>query len=78
MRIGTTPVPASVTDCGLPGASCVITSVADRLPEAEGRKLTLTVLLLPGAIARGTASLVTVKSAALVPCRAMLETFSVA
>src|SRR3989449_4316436 len=46
---GVTPVPASDTDCGLPGASSVMVTVAVRAPVAAGVKLMLIVQLAPGA-----------------------------
>src|SRR2546428_3945739 len=46
---GVTPVPVSDTDCGLPGASSVMVTVAGRPPMAAGVKLTLIVQLAPGA-----------------------------
>src|SRR5207302_5184208 len=46
---GTMPVPASDTDCGLPGASSVMVTVAVRAPVAAGVKLMLIVQLAPGA-----------------------------
>src|SRR3989442_13330138 len=46
---GTMPVPASDTDCGLPGASSVIVTVAVRAPVAAGVKLMLIAQLAPGA-----------------------------
>src|SRR2546427_130857 len=42
------PVPASDTDCGLPGASSVMVTVAVRAPVAAGVKLMLIVQLAPG------------------------------
>src|SRR5437899_7366918 len=46
---GVTPVPVSNTDCGLPGASSVMVTVAVRAPVAAGVKLMLNVQLAPGA-----------------------------
>src|SRR3989442_194433 len=46
---GTIPVPASDTDCGLPGASSVMVTVAVRAPAAAGVKLMLIVQLAPRA-----------------------------
>src|SRR2546426_713611 len=46
---GTIPVPASDTDCGLPGASSVMVTVAARAPVAAGVKLMLIGQLAPGA-----------------------------
>src|SRR3989441_225133 len=46
---GAIPVPASDTDCGLPGASSVMVTVAVRAPVAAGVKLMLIVQLAPGA-----------------------------
>src|SRR5207245_1174023 len=42
-------LPASDTDCGLPGASSVMVTVAVRAPVAAGVKLMLSVQLAPGA-----------------------------
>src|SRR2546425_8105931 len=44
---GTMPVPASDTDCGLPGASSVMVTVAVRAPAAVGVKLRLIRQLAP-------------------------------
>src|SRR2546428_1840458 len=46
---GAMPIPASDTDCGLPGASSVMVTVAVRAPVAGGVKLMLIVQLAPGA-----------------------------
>src|SRR2546427_30905 len=46
---GAMPIPASDTDCGLPGASSVMVTVAVRAPVAAGVKLMLIVQLAPGA-----------------------------
>ena len=40
-----TPVPLRLTDCGLPGASSVIVTVAERKPEASGVNVTIIVQL---------------------------------
>src|SRR2546425_7151624 len=45
---GTMPVPASDTDCGLPGASSVMVTVAVRAPAAVGVNLRVTGQLAPG------------------------------
>src|SRR3989442_4990505 len=45
---GTMPIPASDTDCGLPGASSVMVTVAVRAPEAARVKLMLILQLAPG------------------------------
>src|SRR5256712_6612728 len=44
---GTIPVPASDTNCGLPGASSVMVTVAARAPAAAGVKVRLTRQLAP-------------------------------
>src|SRR3989441_3038102 len=46
---GAMPIPASDTDCGLPGASSVMVTVAVRAPVAAGVKLMLIVQLAPAA-----------------------------
>src|SRR5438309_11633306 len=46
---GVRPVAVSDTDCGLPGASSVMVTVAVRAPVATGVKLMLIVQLAPGA-----------------------------
>ena len=68
------PVPERLTDWGLPAALSVRASAAERLPAAEGVKVTLMVQLAPAASAMGQL-LVWAKSPALVPKTATLEMF---
>src|SRR3989441_119676 len=77
---GTIPVPASDTDCGLPGASSVMVTVAVRAPVAAGVKLMLIVQLAPGATEPAPVGQVLpaakAKSAACAPVMVMLVRFS--
>src|SRR3989442_1437922 len=77
---GTIPVPASDTNCGLPGASSVMVTVAVRAPVAAGVKLTLIVQLAPGATEPAPVGQVLpaakAKSAAWAPVMVMLVRFS--
>src|SRR5947209_3062997 len=74
------PVPASDTDCGLPGASSVMVTVAVRAPVAAGVKLMLIVQLAPGATEPAPVGQVLpaakAKSAACAPMMVMLVRFS--
>src|SRR2546428_544881 len=74
------PVPASDTDCGLPGASSVMVTVAVRAPMAAGVKLMLIVQLAPGATEPAPVGQVLpaakAKSAACAPVMVMLVRFS--
>ncbi len=67
LRTGVVPVPVSVTVWGLFPAVSVKVRVADRLPEAEGVKVTVTVQFAAAARAGPHALLVKTKSAASVP-----------
>src|SRR2546427_414264 len=75
---GTIPVPASDTDCGLPGASSVMVTVAVRAPVAAGVNVTVKAQLADAATgppARGhgaTPEPATAKSPGFEPARAML------
>src|SRR5438128_578614 len=77
---GTMPIPASDTDCGLPGASSVMVTVAVRAPVAAGVKLMLIVQLAPGATEPAPVGQVLpaakAKSAACAPVMVMLVRFS--
>src|SRR5437899_5808623 len=66
-----TPVPGSVTFCGLPAALSVMLSAAVRVPLDVGLKVTLMLQLAPAASEMPQA-LVCAKSPALVPVIAML------
>jgi len=68
------PVPERLTDWGLPAALSVMARAAERLPAAEGVKVTLMVQLAPAASAMPQL-LVWAKSAALVPKTATLLMF---
>src|SRR5215469_6946859 len=70
-----TPVPERVTFAGLPGALCVIVSVAERAPLAAGVKVMPMVQVLPtGPCCNGLGQLlVRAKSEAFVPLRASEE-----
>src|SRR2546428_9561855 len=74
------PIPASDTDCGLPGASSVMVTVAVRAPVAAGVKLMLIVQLAPGATEPAPVGQVLpaakAKSAACAPVMVMLVRFS--
>src|SRR2546427_8218873 len=74
------PIPASDTDCGLPGASSVMVTVAVRAPVAAGVKLMLIVQLAPGATEPAQVgqvlSAAKAKSAACAPVMVMLVRFS--
>src|SRR5437899_2511995 len=76
---GAMPVPASDTDCGLPGASSVMVTVAVRAPVAAGLKLMLIVQLAPGATEPAPVGQVLpaakAKSAACAPVIVMLVRF---
>jgi len=63
---GAAPIPLSATVCGLFGALPVIVSTAERLPASDGRKLILTLQLLPPLMVVHCPE-ATLKSAALVP-----------
>ena len=63
---GATPVPVTVTLCGEPAALSAMATEADRLPAAEGLKVTETVQLAATA-SEVPQVLVWLKSAALVP-----------
>ena len=69
-----TPVPLSVTLCGLPAALSLIVTLAPRLPLADGVKVTLIVQLAPAASVLGLMGqvLVCAKSPAFVPATVML------
>jgi hypothetical protein len=71
------PVPAKVTECGLPVASSVTTSDAERAPTAPGVIVTLNVQFADAARVAPQV-LVSAKSAKFVPVIAMFEIFSVA
>src|SRR3989475_471939 len=77
---GAMPMPASDTDCGLPGASSVMVTVADRATVAAGEKRMLTVQLAPGATEPAPVGQVLpaakAKSAACAPVMVMLVRFS--
>src|SRR2546426_837470 len=77
---GTMPIPASAPDCGLPGASSVMVTVAVRAPVAAGVKLMLIVQLAPGATEPAPVGQVLpaakAKSAACAPVMVMLVRFS--
>src|SRR5437899_2667649 len=77
---GAMPIPASDTDCGLPGASSVMVTVAVRAPVAAGVKLMLIVQLAPGATEPAPVGQVLpaakAKSAACAPVMVMLVRFS--
>src|SRR5437899_2397171 len=77
---GAMPIPASDTDCGLPGASSVMVTVAVRAPVAAGVKLMLIVQLAPGATEPAPVGQVLpaakAKSAACAPEMVMLVRFS--
>src|SRR5947209_3370950 len=77
---GAMPIPASDTDCGLPGASSVMVTVAVRAPVAAGVKLMLIVQLAPGATEPAPVGQVLpaakAKSAACAPVMVMLMRFS--
>src|SRR3989441_1133639 len=81
---GTIPVPASDTDCGLPGASSVMVTVAVRAPVAAGVNVTVKAQLADAATgppARGhgaTPEPATAKSPGFEPARAMLVMLRVA
>src|SRR2546422_668069 len=74
------PVPASDTDCGLPGASSVMVTVAVRAPVAAGVKLMLIVQLAPTPTEPAPVGQVLpaakAKSAACAPVMVMLVRFS--
>ena len=74
---GTVPVPESVSECGLPAALSVMLSVAERVPSADGLKVTVTAVLLPAAILIGNEDGLKVKSAAFVPVMDAFEITSV-
>jgi len=65
------PVPETATVCGLPAAPSVIVMAAERLPVAEGVKVTLIVQLAPAATLNPQV-LVWAKLLALVPDTVML------
>jgi len=67
------PVPVSCMVCGPFTALLVTVSTADRAPEAEGRKLTFTLQLLPPLTVAHCPG-ATLKSAALAPLTARPET----
>src|SRR5262249_43693595 len=71
---GATPVPFSVIVCGLPVALSVMESVAERVPVADGVKVTFTVVLLPAVTVIGGALPVKGKWVALRPPIPRLET----
>src|SRR3989475_117990 len=77
---GAMPIPASDTDCGLPGASSVMVTVAVRAPVAAGVKLMLIAQLAPGATEPAPVGQVLpaakAKSAACAPVMVMLVRFS--
>src|SRR3989441_3346804 len=77
---GAMPIPASDTDCGLPGASSEMVTVADRAPGAAGVKMMLIVQLAPGATEPAPVGQVLpaakAKSAACAPGMVMLTTVS--
>ena len=70
----TTPVPLSVTVCGLPVALSVMLTLALRAPDAAGVKVTLMAQFAPAASVLGLSGQaeVVAKSAAFVPPDAML------
>ena len=65
-----TPVPLSATTCGLPAASSLTCSVACRVANAPGVKVTAMAQLAPAASVPGQ-SVVRVKSLAAVPLTSM-------
>jgi len=69
------PVPLSVTACGLPDASSVIVTLADRAPVAVGENVALMVHVALGASVPGQ-SFVCAKSAAFAPVMTMPEIVS--
>src|SRR3989442_452938 len=77
---GTIPVPASDTNCGLPGASSVMVTVAARAPVSAAQNLMLIVQLAPGATEPAPVGQVLpaakAKSAACAPVMVMLVRFS--
>jgi hypothetical protein len=76
---GAMPVPETAKLCGLPLALSVTVSVALRAPEADGVKVTFSVVLWPGATLMFCAPLgVTPKSEAFVPEIPMFEIFRLA
>src|SRR5204862_5317219 len=71
---GAIPVPLTETLCGLPDALSVITTLAARLPVADGEKLTEIAQFAPAARVEPTGQvLVCAKSAALVPASERLR-----
>src|SRR2546428_2550497 len=74
------PVPVGGTDCGLPGASSVMVTVAVRAPVAAGVKLMLIVHRARGVIEPAVVGWVLpaakAKSAACAPVMVMLVRFS--
>ena len=70
-----TPVPASVTECGVPGALSLMLTEAVRAPAALGVKVTEIVQLFPGARVLGLSGqlLSWAKSPACAPASPMLE-----
>src|SRR3989449_5575324 len=74
------PIPASDTDCGLPGASSAMVTVAVLAPVAAGVNLMLIVQLAPGATEPAPVGQVLpaakAKSAACAPVMVMLVRFS--
>src|SRR2546425_1989850 len=77
---GAIPVPASDTDCGLPGASSVMVTVAVRAPVAAGVKRLVIEQLAPQSPDQPPVRLVLpaakAKSAACAPVMVMLVRFS--
>ena len=67
--LGEVPVPERLTDWGLPVASSVIVTTAERDPTATGLKLTLTAQFVPTAMDEPQV-LVWEKSVALTPATA--------
>ena len=71
------PVPERLTDCGLPAASSVIVTAADRDPAAAGLKVTLMEQLAPAATLEPQL-LLCEKSLALTPENATAVRFNAA
>ena len=71
--LAATPVPARVTVCGLPGASSVIATVAERAPGARGVRVTVIVQAELIGIAVAHVGLEELKSFWFAPPTATLE-----
>jgi hypothetical protein len=72
---GVVPVPDNPTECGLPTASSLTTTLALRAPTAEGLNVTAREHVAPAAKVAGASgqSLVEAKSPAFTPARPTLE-----